>query len=160
MKNKITFNPVILFLCLAMFLASCQAEDHEDQDYMALLKTTNPTPTNVTAKSHTVSAEDIKKEVEKSDAIYDVAVIQGDKENLVVYKVKHLQRFRMKKIEKEVNTMLEKKFPDENFIVSSDYKIFLEAVKLGEKMNKDPNFTKEKAQKRLEEIIELKKEMA
>ena len=39
----------------------------------------------------------------------------------------------MKKIEKEVNDILEKKYPDEDFIVSSDYKIFLEADRLGRK---------------------------
>ncbi len=64
----------------------------------------------------------------------------------------------MKKIEKEVTEMLEKKYPDENFVVSSDYKIFLEAFRLGEKM-KEPNFSNEEAQKRLDEIIELKKEL-
>ena len=64
----------------------------------------------------------------------------------------------MKKIEKEVNEILEKRYPDENFIVSSDYKIFLEAYRLGKKME-DPNFSKKDAQKRLEEIIKLKKEL-
>ena len=36
----------------------------------------------------------------------------------------------MKKIEKEVNEILEKKYPEENFVVSSDYKIFLEAYRI------------------------------
>ena len=71
--------------------------------------------------------KNIKKDVEHLDYIYDVAVIKGENEDLVVYKVKHFQRFQMKKIEKEVNEILEKRYPEENFIVSSDYKIFLEA---------------------------------
>ena len=53
----------------------------------------------------------------------------------------------MKKIEKEVNEMLEKKYPDEDFIVSSDYKIFLEAVQIEEKL-KDPKMFLRKRQKK------------
>jgi hypothetical protein len=64
----------------------------------------------------------------------------------------------MKKIEKKMTKMLEEKYPDENFIVSSDYKIFIEAVELQEKM-KDPNFTDKKAKKKLDKIIKLKNEM-
>jgi len=146
-----------IFLCLTM-LIGCNSDEKGDQDYMALIQATHPKPTNIVAGKNTVSAEDIRKNVESLDQIYDVAVIKGENEDLVVYKVKHLQRFHMKKIEKDVTEMLEKKYPDENFVVSSDYKIFLEAVRLGEKM-KDPNYSKEEAQKRLEEIIELKKEL-
>ena len=69
-----------------------------------------------------------------------------------------MQRFRMKDIEKKLNAMLEKRYPDENFVVSSDYKIFLEAIKLGKKME-DPNFPKKKANEELNKIIKLKKEL-
>lgn len=146
------------FLCLIM-LSSCSSNETKgDNDYMTLLKATHPSPTNIVSGRNQVSAEDIRKEVESLDYIYDAAVIKGKNEDLVVYKVKHLQRFRMNKIEKEVTEMLEKKYPNENFVVSSDYKIFLEAARLGRKME-DPNFSKEDAQKRLEEIIKLKKEL-
>lgn len=148
-----------IFLYSAIIIGCNKNEVQENQDYLTLIQTTNPTPTNIAAGNSDVTAEEIKKEVEqKREYIYDVAVIKGENEDLVVYKVKHLQRFRMNKIEKEVTEMLEKKFPDENFVVSSDYKIFLEATRLGKKM-KDPDFSKEEAQKRLEEIISLKKEL-
>ena len=64
----------------------------------------------------------------------------------------------MKAIEKEVNDKLEEKYPDEDFTVSSDYKIFLEAVRLGEKL-KDPKYPEKKAKKELNRIIGLNKEM-
>jgi hypothetical protein len=147
---------MLIFLYLAVVIGCNKNEVQGNQDYLTLLKTTNPTPTNTTSSRNHVTAEEIKKDVEKKDYIYDVAVIKGENENLVVYKVRHLHRFRMEKIEKEVTEMLEKKYPDEEFVVSSDYKIFLEAVRLGKKME-DPNFSKEEAQKKLEKIIKLTK---
>jgi hypothetical protein len=77
---------------------------------------------------------------------------------LVVYKVKHLQRFRMKTIEKNITNHLEKKYPKEDFIVSSDYKIFLEAVRLKDDMKKR-KITEKKAEKRFKEIVSLTEEM-
>jgi hypothetical protein len=64
----------------------------------------------------------------------------------------------MKRIEKKMTKMLEEKYPEENFTVSSDYKIFIEAVELQEKM-KDPDFSDKKAKKKLDKIIKLQKEM-
>lgn len=159
--KKWTVTIIIIFLHLVI-LSSCNSNELKGselkgkQDYKALLQATYPTPTDIAGGENKVTAEDIKKDVEHLDDIYDVAVIKGENEDLVVYKVKHFQRFRMKKIEKEVKEILEKKYPEENFIVSSDYKIFLEAYRLGKKME-DPNFSKKEAQKRLEEIIKLKK---
>lgn len=103
-------------------------------------------------------AERVKKDIQALDAIFDVAVIKGKEETLVAYKVKHMKRFGMKKIEKEINKKLEENYPDEDFIVSSDFKIFIEAVDLREKM-KDPAYPDDKAEKQLQRIISLKKEM-
>ncbi|WP_338472190.1 sporulation protein [Niallia sp. XMNu-256] len=157
--KKLTKAIMMIFLYLGIVTGCNKNEVQGNQDYMTLMQTTNPTPTNIVSGKNHVTAEEIKKDVEKKrEYIYDVAVIKGENEDLVVYKVKHLQRFRMNKIEKEITEMLEKKYPDENFVVSSDYKIFLEAVRLGEKM-KDPHFSKKDAQKRLDEIIKLKNEL-
>lgn len=148
----------LIYLFTIMMLAGCGANGQEKQDYLSLMQTTNPAPRTLEKDSNSASAESIKKTVEKYPDIYDVAVIKGEKEDLVVYKVKQMKRFRMKKIEKEVTALLEKKFPEGEFIVSSDYKIFLEAVRLSEKM-KDPSFSRKKAQKRLDEIITLRNEL-
>ena len=156
--KKWTVTIIIIFLHLVI-LSSCNSSELKGkQDYKVLLQATHPTPTDIAGGENEVTAENIKKDVEHLDYIYDVAVIKGKNEDLVVYKVKHFQRFQMKKIEKEVNEILEKRYPEENFVVSSDYKIFLEAYRLGKKME-DPNFSKKDAQKRLEEIIKLKKEL-
>jgi predicted small secreted protein len=156
--KKWTLTILIIFLGLVMLSGCNTNETRGNQDYKVLLQATHPTPTNIASGDNQVTAKDIRKDVEHLDYIYDVAVIKGENEDLVVYKVKHLQRFRMNGIEKEVTKILEKKYPEENFVVSSDYKIFLEAVRLGKKME-DPKFSKKDAQKRLEEIIKLKKEL-
>ena len=97
---------------------------------------------------------DVKKSVAKHEEIYDVVVVKKDKKILVAYKVKHLKRFHMKRIEKEVTEQLNEKFEGYDFIVSSDYKIFLELVRLNE-MLKAKDVPEEKARKKYDEIISL-----
>ncbi|GLB58936.1 hypothetical protein NCCP133_10690 [Cytobacillus sp. NCCP-133] len=127
---------------------------------LALLKTTNPPPALIekNTKENLDLIADIEHDIESMEELYDVAVVKGKEKTLVAYKVKHIQRFHMKKIEKKMTKLLEKKYPEEHFIVSSDYKIFIEAVELQEKM-KDPDFSDKKAKKKLDKIIKLKKEM-
>ncbi|AYA75147.1 sporulation protein [Bacillus sp. Y1] len=144
---------------LTALLTSCNT-DATQHSGMSLIQKSDPDPIILDEKSgdkHKLVAS-IKKDVAKFEELYDVAVIKGEEEILVAYKVKHMQRFHMVKIEGEINKMLEKKYPKENFIVSSDYKIFLEAVELEDKM-KNPNFSNKDAKKKLEEIIKLKKEL-
>lgn len=149
---------LILFVVIA-FLSGCN-NDGPKESGVALLKTTNPAPLSFerNTKKELDLIASIELDIEDFDELYDVAVLKGKDDILVAYKVKHMQRFRMKKIEKEVNKLLEEKYPDENFTVSSDYKIFLEAVELEENM-KDPNYSPKKAEKKLKEIIEMKKEL-
>jgi hypothetical protein len=125
---------------------------------LALIKTTNPPPLMTEQKKDSDGAAKIRKEVSSLPEIYDVAVVKGKEDTLVVYKVKHLHRFKMKKIEKNVNNKLEKEYPKENFTVSSDYKIFLEAVRLNEHM-KSKKFSQEKAEKRVKEIVKMTEDM-
>jgi hypothetical protein len=125
-----------------------------------MIQSVNPKPgaTNDFDDKNVKLAAKVKKDIQSLDAIYDVAVIAGKKDTLVAYKVKHMKRFGMKQIEKEINKKLESNYPDENFIVSSDFKIFIEALELREKM-KDPSYSEKKAEKQLQNIIELKKKM-
>ncbi|WP_256989044.1 YhcN/YlaJ family sporulation lipoprotein [Bacillus sp. EB106-08-02-XG196] len=122
------------------------------------MKTTNPTPTVTEKNKGQDKVEKIEKEVESFDEIYDVAVVKGKKDTLVVYKVKHMQRFNMKEIEKDLNKTLEKKYPKENFTVSSDYKIFLEAVRLVERKN-NGSLSDKQAEKRFNEIVKMSSDM-
>ncbi|WHZ04555.1 YhcN/YlaJ family sporulation lipoprotein [Neobacillus sp. YX16] len=145
-------------LFLSIFLmSSCSQGQNEKDSQLALMKTTNPNPT-VTENKGQDKAEKIEKEVESFDEIYDVAVVKGKKDTLVVYKVKHMQRFNMKKIEKNLNKTLEKKHPKENFTVSSDYKIFLEVVRLVERKN-NGTLSDKQAEKRFNEIVKMTSDM-
>ena len=140
-----------------LFLTACTQDQPVKESQMALVKTTNPTPLSTKRKNND-RVEDIKRDVSSLPELYDVAVVKGDKDTLVVYKVKHMHRFKMKTIEKNLNKKLEKEHPKENFTVSSDYKIFLEAVRLNEKM-KSGKLSHSKAEKRLEEIVKMTEDM-
>lgn len=95
--------------------------------------------------------------IQKAPEIYDVIVIKGNEETLITYKVKHMQRFRMKKIEKELKEQLTAAFPESSFTVSSDFKIYLESNRLKRKLDQG-DLSREKAENRLKEIIQLSKE--
>jgi hypothetical protein len=149
-----------LIIIISLFLlSSCNQEQKTKDSQLALIKTTNPSPVTTDKNQKSSNVERIKKDVSSFPEIYDVAVVEGKKNTLVVYKVKHLYRYKMKKIEKNINNLLEKRYPNENFTVSSDYKIFLEAVKLNERIQSDKQFSKQKAEKQLQQIIEMTKEM-
>lgn len=154
---KIYRLALFMLLILTVTLSGCNQSKEEQESRLSLVKTTNPNPVKLTSKQDENIAEQVKQDVTKFDEIFDVAVVQGKKETLVVYKVKHLQRFRMKQIERNVTKELENKYPNESFTVSSDYKIFMEALKLKERV-KDPNYSTTKAEKDLDKIIKLKNE--
>jgi hypothetical protein len=154
---KIYRLALLILLTLTVTLTGCNQSKEAQESRLSLVKTTNPNPIKITSKQDENIATKVKQDVKKFDEIFDVAVVQGKKDTLVVYKVKHLQRFRMKQIERNVTKELEKKYPEENFTVSSDYKIFMEALKLKEQI-KDPKYSTRKAEKDLEKIIKLKNE--
>jgi hypothetical protein len=147
-------------VAIMLFLTGCAVNDEEGNDSRgALIKVTDPPPVELVENPETDSiGHAVKKEIAKLPELYDVAVIEGKKEILVSYKVKHTHRFHMKGIEKKMKKKLEKKFPDEKFIVSSDYKIFLETVRLKEKIE-EKHISNKKAEKRFQEIIKLKEEL-
>lgn len=149
----------ILF-CTGLLFGCGTKGDDSMQSELALMKTTNPSPSVLDQKTekNVDMAEGIKEEIENYKEIYDAAIVKGDKDILVAYKVKHMYRFQMKKIEKDLKKRLEKKYPDEKFAISSDYKIFLEAIRLQEKM-RNPDFSRKEANKRLQKIIKLQQEM-
>jgi hypothetical protein len=160
MKMFLSGKAVIVLFLILSNLAGCSLGKTSPDSRASMIQSVNPDPgaTNDLDFRNIKTAEKVKKDIAALDEIYDVAVIKGKEDILVAYKVKHLKRFGMKRIEKEINKKLEKNYPDENFIVSSDFKIFIEAVELREKM-KDPAYPEDKAEKQLQKIISLKKEM-
>jgi hypothetical protein len=144
-----------LSLLLFIIITAC-GQNQGDKSQNALVQKTNPDPVHI-KKGETNYVSGIKHEISSFPEVYDVAVVKGKKDTLVAYKVKHLHRFKMDDIEKKMTAKLKKKYPKENFTVSSDYKIFLEAVKLQERMDR-PGFSDSEAEKRLQKIITLKDE--
>ncbi len=135
-------------------LAACSQNQQTDDSKLALMKTTNPKPVVTQQNNNHDRVKKIKQVVSDIKEIYDVAVVEGKEETLVAYKVKHMQRFRMKKIEKDLNKMLEERFPKEDFVVSSDYKIFLEVVRLNERIE-EGKLSGKRAEKRLKELVKM-----
>jgi hypothetical protein len=148
---------VIFIVCVSL-LVSCSQGQTEKESQLALMKTTNPNPIVTENNNDQDNVERIEREVESIDEIYDVAVVKGKEATLIVSKVKHMQRFRMKQIEKDLNKKLEEKYPNEQFTVSSDYKIFLEAVRLVERKG-NGNLSDKQAEKRLNEIVKMTSDM-
>lgn len=148
----------LLVLIIGSLLAGCNqgGDKTSAESRKSMIQSVNPEATAVKKKEHDV-AEKVKKDVQSVPAIYDVAVIKGEEEILVAYKVKHMQRYHMKKIEGEINKKLEKNYPKENFVVSSDFKIFIEAIELKDRM-KDKDYSTKDAEERLKKIIKFKKE--
>lgn len=149
----------VLLILMLMVLAGCEESSPSSRN--ALFTKVDPAPLTITKNPdqlEQILVEQVKDEASSVKSIYDVAVIKGKKEILVAYKVKHMSRFRMKGIESDLNKILSDKFPDHTFTVSSDYKIFLEAIRLRDKM-KNTDYSEKKADKRLKEIISLTNEL-
>ncbi|WP_312095446.1 YhcN/YlaJ family sporulation lipoprotein [Niallia sp.] len=156
-NKKYAFFALVFSICV--LLAGCEKESPNSR--WSMLKKVDPEPVVIYTEPEASQKElvqGIKDETNTIPSIYDVAVIKGKKDTLVAYKVKQMARFKMKSIEKELTEMLESKYPEEKFTVSSDFKIFLETMRLRDKIQ-EPDFSKEKADKRLKEIIELNNEL-
>lgn len=150
---------IIIISSQLLFLTSCSSKGDGKDSQLSLMKATQPEPIHINYdKKEESIAQKVQEEIEEIDEIYDVAVIERGKKILVAYKVKHLQRFRMKKIEKNLTKRLKDEFQNHQFTVSSDYKIFLESIRLKEKMETN-KISDEEAEKKFEKIIKLKKEM-
>jgi hypothetical protein len=72
--------------------------------------------------------------------------------------VKHMKRFRMASIDKDLTSDLNKKFKGYDIVISSDMKIFLEVVELIVQVQ-DKGYSKEKAKDWFGKIKSLEKEM-
>lgn len=149
----------VITMAFIFLLVACNKELNTTNSHLALIQATNPSPATVKSElKEKEKVSKIEKDVESIDEIYDVAIVKGKEDILIAYKVKHLQRFHMKAIEKKLNKLLEKKYSKEDFVISSDYKIFLETVELTELMKK-PDYSEDQANEKLNEIISLKKEL-
>ncbi len=152
---------ICFMMIIFLIVSGCANKEGGKADDTALIKRTNPEPMDIIKGLDPEGKElitDVKKTVAKKEEIYDVVVVKNDKTILVAYKVKHLQRFHMNRIEKNITEELNKKYEGYDFVVSSDYKIFLELVRLNE-MLKAKDVPEKKAIDQYNEIISLHKEL-
>lgn len=157
-KMRAVRAATIMMIGSLLFLTGCEEISKKGDAKWALFKTTNPHPAVLYETDEEFQfSEELHDYVLKMPEIYDAAIIVGKKRVLVAYKVKQMKRFKMKKIEKELQKKLEKKYTDRKFTVSSDFKIFLEAVELNEDL-KDENYSRKKARKHFKKIIKLEQE--
>jgi Sporulation lipoprotein YhcN/YlaJ (Spore_YhcN_YlaJ) len=134
-------------------LSGCSTVNRNEN---SLLSQTDPEP--IAVKDEDIEkVKKIKDTVLSFDEIYETAVVLGKEDCLVAIKVHHLKRFRMKAIEKKLKKKLKEQFPKDKFTVSSDYKIFLESVRLKNRVEQE-NWSEEQKEKRLQEIIKLSQE--
>ncbi len=155
------YKRISAILIIAMFftiVSGCSGDSGSKEARMSLIHSVDQDPVHL-GDSSKAPLEEIKKKVASHKEIYDVAVVQKNKDILVAYKVKHMQRFRMKSIESKLNKELKKDFKSFNFTVSSDMKIFLETVELIVNV-KDKGYSKKKAEKWFDKIMKLQKDMA
>ena len=101
-------------------------------------------------------ANQAKKKVITEEDISDVKAV-NDKELLIAIKVENFERFRLKKIEKNVKSDLEKVYPNHKILVSTDSKMYLELDQLEQKIQKD-NTNREELEKDFNKIKSLMKE--
>lgn len=96
-------------------------------------------------------------QVLKMNQVTDAVAVNSQKEIFLAYKIKHLARFHMERIEKDVKQELKKQFPDYNITVSSDLKLFLETTKLT-KRTKNESMDHKQIKNGLKELKKLKNE--
>jgi Sporulation lipoprotein YhcN/YlaJ (Spore_YhcN_YlaJ) len=82
-------------------------------------------------------ANQATKNVSLEEEISNVMAVNTDKDLLVAIKVKQFDRFQLKKIEKNIKSELEKRYPNYSILVSADQKMYFELVKLDEKLQKN-----------------------
>ena len=155
MHKRIT--AILLIAMMFSVMAGCSGDSSSKEARMSLIQSVNQNPVYL-GGSKEAPLSQIKQKVSSQKEIYDVAVVQKDKDILVAYKVKHMQRFRMKSIESKLKKDLQKNYKGYNFTVSSDMKIFLETVELIVNV-KDKDYPLKKAGKWFGKIMDLQKDM-
>ncbi|WP_404408735.1 sporulation protein [Jeotgalibacillus malaysiensis] len=123
----------------------------------AALEQTGPVHVKI-HDSENGTIKEVAEHIEDTKELYDSVVVAADSTLVVSYKVKHLHRFQMKEIEKEMKAWLEEKYPNKEIVLSSDYKIFLELYDLSDKWASN-SLSEKEAMDEIEKIIKLKKEM-
>jgi hypothetical protein len=101
--------------------------------------------------------DQVEQLLNKQKQVSDVKVVNSDKELFIAAEIKHMDRFRIKEIEKKLKKLTEDNYPNHNVTLSTDMKIFLELDELEKKVN-EKNMSKKKIEKELKRIKSLSEE--
>ncbi|MEC0668076.1 YhcN/YlaJ family sporulation lipoprotein [Priestia flexa] len=157
MKYKMkTLNICLFLLTVIGFGSGCTGNQNpfaNNNDNANIVKVTANKPINQSV------ANQAKEKVIKKEEVSDVKAVNTDKELLLAIKVDQFDRFRLKKIEKEVKSDLEKTYPDYKVLVSTDQKMYLELRQLEQKLQKN-HTNKKTLKKEFNTIKKLMKEKA
>ncbi|MCG6182579.1 YhcN/YlaJ family sporulation lipoprotein [Anoxybacillus sp. LAT_38] len=136
-----------LVLISVFFLMSCAHEQKEQQQSLQQENITNVSHNGSAKRSDQQHAEKAVQMLRERQDVKDAVAVEANGRLLVAYQVKHLHRFRMKQIEKDVRNMLNDAF-DEKVIASHDLKIFWKTKALKEKIE-----TKQMNEKEIEKEV-------
>lgn len=138
-----------LVLISVFFLMSCAHEQKEQQQSLQQENITNVSHNGSAKRSDQQHAEKAVQMLRERQDVKDAVAVEANGRLLVAYQVKHLHRFRMKQIEKDVRNMLNDAF-DEKVIASHDLKIFWKTKALKEKIE-----TKNMSEKEIEKEVTI-----
>ncbi|AKS37653.1 membrane protein [Anoxybacillus gonensis] len=138
-----------LVLISVFFLMSCADEQKEKNQSLQLENMTNVSHNGSAKRSDQQHAEKAVQMLKERQDVKDAVAVEANGRLLVAYQVKHLHRFRMKQIEKDVRNMLNDAF-DEKVIASHDLKIFWKTKALKEKIE-----TKQMNEKEIEKEVTI-----
>lgn len=138
-----------LVLISVFFLMSCAHEQKEKNQSLQLENITNVSHNESAKRSDQQHAEKAVQMLKERQDVKDAVAVEANGRLLVAYQVKHMHRFRMKQIEKDIERMLNDTF-DKQVIASRDLKIFWETKALKEKME-----TKNMSEKEIEKEVTI-----
>lgn len=98
-----------------------------------------------------------KELLSKQDAVKNIKAVNSTDQLLIGIEIDHMQRFRLKEIEKELEKEMKKKFDDYKIELSMDKKIVLELEELENKIQQK-TIKKKKLEKEIDRIIKLSHE--
>lgn len=144
-------------LSLLLIIGFCYGcnENHENNSK----EDVNVSPIKVTKPFSQSVTNQVIETVSKKEEITDVKAVNSDKDLLVAIKLRHFDRFQLKKIEKDIKVELKKLHPKYSILVSADQKLYFELDKLEEKIQKN-TMSKKKLEKEIKEIKSLLKEQS
>ena len=138
------------FVLMSIFLLmSCAHEQKEQKQSLQQEDMTNVSHNGSAKRSDQRHAEKAVDMLKGRKDVKDAVAVQANGRLLVAYQVKHIHRFRMKAIEKDVQRMLNDAF-DEKVIASHDLKIFWKTKALKEKLE-----TKHMSEKQIEKEVTI-----